>query len=671
MVLLSTTKFNSQNNKIINYTAFKADNIDIQQKDTQTVKENNLENNSKKILLLGAGLSVIAIAGILIAKKGKSTSKNASDGFIPHITPNSNPQNTTIANIENISTLIANFHKNISEQNLVSFDRELSQLNENKSYDLLLSSANRYNFEILKHSIAAEKAGIQKSPIQTPSVISLKVSNSESFKSFAKLLSAQLNSKYTAIKYTKGYMNEFLTILEQLSQKSNSVFQNDKTRTFLNIENSAQFIEDIINPENKENYSKLINLITNKQNSSKITILVNDSASEILNLSNSSEVNLNLLYNFQTDKFMSTLDAYNFAIKEKSLQKSRLLNEEISKLATKNNGTSIIFLNKLLLNEPTNNNIIITTGNKEAATKISNMISDNSNSYLDSLNCETLSIENVVKNLKEKRNESKDRFDRTELRTILHIENIDKLFEKNIDLSTSENKQLFALLQEDVSQHNIIPVYTVKTMNDTISRVFKNNHTIFLDTNLSEYYSRIGQTLEKEITNKLFKNLNYSDPDMAQKVVPLYISFLAQEKAGANINPELIPNLFFRGSTEATSEFLNALKNSLDVNYKKITLDETDPLKTLSKLIEIMKANEEQFHITKKRAVIEVENLDELFTDYNTPIKRQIIARYKTLAEHSTQDYHSNIFFSTNKSIEQFEPATLGGQRFKYIPLSK
>ena len=54
-------------------------------------------------------------------------------------------------------------------------------------------------------------------------------------------------------------------------------------------------------------------------------------------------------------------------------------------------------------------------------------------------------------------------------------------------------------------------------------------------------------------------------------------------------------------------------------------------------------------------------------TQYDCVEYRRMIGRFKQFAEHCSERYHTTLLMSTNYHLEDFEPASIGSQRFETL----
>jgi hypothetical protein len=141
------------------------------------------------------------------------------------------------------------------------------------------------------------------------------------------------------------------------------------------------------------------------------------------------------------------------------------------------------------------------------------------------------------------------------------------------------------------------------------------------------------------------------------------------ERKGTDVAKRIPNGIFIHGkSNEKNNNFTSWFIKNTPVLFDKekhiIKYIPEKPLKTLEEIKAKALEAKDIFNMTKERTLLYVENLDELFTDYSTTEKRQIIARYKAFIEHVSEDFHTTLLMKSEKPVEDFESGTLGGQRF-------
>ena len=126
------------------------------------------------------------------------------------------------------------------------------------------------------------------------------------------------------------------------------------------------------------------------------------------------------------------------------------------------------------------------------------------------------------------------------------------------------------------------------------------------------------------------------------------------------------------GDAKANREKLFTwIKEDTGCPIEVIQYDENAPQDSIAYTASAMEKAETTYQATKVRTIIVLEDIDKLLTDYSTRQKRQLIGMFKSLSEVAAQKYHTTFIINTDSPVEDFEPASIGGQRFKLIKLDK
>jgi hypothetical protein len=639
-----------QQNNLYNPIRFCSNPIStpVESKEIENTKEDKQKKNKNlnKILLIGTGLSAIAIAGILIAKgRGKTPIKPPSVSNTPNIVPPT-PTHIPTASGSVIPEVITDIRKLLSKEDLPKFEAELKKLQSNSNYRLITKN-NQSNFKKLQQILAVEKAQIKGEISKFPKALISIPDN------IAKLTALILNSQHSSIKYNKGFMEEFFTILENSSSKSKFDFENFQTRTFLNIENLSELIADVKAKGNEEYYSKLMKFVKNEDNSHKITMLLNDYNASKLEIPNDAKMGLNLPSHFNEELGAKDYETY---LSNQAVNKLGKIREAISKYAEVDNASSTYFINKILLNQP-DKTIFIIGEDEKPVSKVIEILRNNSNTYLDDFACAD-TIGETLKQLAKKGEEAQSRFTRTGLKTLLNIKGIEKLLSKDADLTKAENKALREFIETEAKKQNIIPACSVKE-NIHPDLVENNSNILFNTDKAKNLYEKMAESFKKN-------NLSACNPEQITRFERLYTRFLAEERGSIGDIDWGIPNgILLHGKSEvANNQFANAIK-SLDANHVIITHNPQKPLETIGAIIDTAEKAEKIFKETRKRTILLVENLDEMLSDYSTIERRDMIGRFKGFVEHISKDYHMTLVMKTTKPLEDFEPASIGDHRFE------
>ena len=155
----------------------------------------------------------------------------------------------------------------------------------------------------------------------------------------------------------------------------------------------------------------------------------------------------------------------------------------------------------------------------------------------------------------------------------------------------------------------------------------------------------------------------------------LFGRFVEAESEGFKVD---LPNgiLIHGKSNERNSEFLYWLTKKIPVIFDSktnmIKHNPDKPLDTIGAIMDQAKVAKEMFAKTKKRTLIFVQDLDKMLTDYSTSEKRGDIGVFNGFVEHLSKEYKATLVMKTSKSLDDFELASIGDNRFELkVPINK
>lgn len=121
--------------------------------------------------------------------------------------------------------------------------------------------------------------------------------------------------------------------------------------------------------------------------------------------------------------------------------------------------------------------------------------------------------------------------------------------------------------------------------------------------------------------------------------------------------------IVIHGTSREKESFLQWLSNIPGLNSKEMTFDIKRPLESLQELIMYAENAKTAKTLNGKRTLLQVNNLDDLLTSYDTAENRRLLARFKSFSETSAKDYDTTIVTSTNHLLENFEESTIKPHR--------
>ncbi len=126
------------------------------------------------------------------------------------------------------------------------------------------------------------------------------------------------------------------------------------------------------------------------------------------------------------------------------------------------------------------------------------------------------------------------------------------------------------------------------------------------------------------------------------------------------------------GDSEGNKESLYSwIRDNTGLLFEEVQYDASVPRDSFSSIISALEKAQKAYELTGVRTIIALNDIDKLLTDYSTRQRRQLIGMFKSLVEVAAQKYHTTFLIKTSSNIEDFEPASIGGQRFKLINLDK
>lgn len=140
-----------------------------------------------------------------------------------------------------------------------------------------------------------------------------------------------------------------------------------------------------------------------------------------------------------------------------------------------------------------------------------------------------------------------------------------------------------------------------------------------------------------------------------------FISLIAAEKKGKE--PLIKNGILIHGTSGRKDEFINWLIESAGIIFKSMQHDSNNPTRTIDDIINIAENSELAFKHSRTRTLVRVKDLDKLLTDKNSAEAIDNINEFKSIAEDLSPKYHTTIITQTDKSLDDFEPATIASNR--------
>lgn len=187
-------------------------------------------------------------------------------------------------------------------------------------------------------------------------------------------------------------------------------------------------------------------------------------------------------------------------------------------------------------------------------------------------------------------------------------------------------------------------------------------------------YIRLSEAVKKVVDNKLkmvkeitaleTKKISGWENTVEQKerVKRQFISLLRPEQEGNN--PPITNGILVYGTSPKKDEFINWLEKSSNAVIKKIEYNPNNPLQTIEQIVKIAENGEITFQTIKARTILIVKGLDEMLTNHGNVEGLKIIGRFKGFIEHMSADYHTTLVTKTEKSLDDFEEASIAPHRF-------
>ena len=613
-------------------------NMHFKSEPTQNKTENKISKTNKIFIGLGT-LALVAIAG-LSYKKFHTTKaiKNSNNSLIKNL-PSS------------LQKYINNFSSGISDAEQYNFLEEFKSIDFSEYKLANYLQKDEEAIVNLKSLVAAQKA-----KINLPSFLSIGNVLPSKVKEVSNVISLITDSNVISTKYTKGYMKEFIESLGEFASHSLSKYNEEQTHIFLHLKNPSEFLEDLNIKGNEECKLKFNNLI--KENSkNKITYLIDSKASKELN--QNSILTLNFDEKINTADLAEDLNDYEFKLDSKIMPKASNISNELFEYVQPNQKT-FYWLRNLMLDKPTENIIFIEGKDKINIEKVINLISSRTANVADKIDC-IVSSKDLLPSIIKKGVKAEELYNRTGKRTFLYLDDIEQSLNSNINKNSSEYKDFREFIENCSEKNHIIPVINTGDTKNIFETTLQSDK-IFKMKLFADGEKIFQDSLEFMQDNMRKNDFSHIDGERFKRE---FINLLAAERAGKLGATAAIRNgILLHGSEEGTRITADAIRNTVDANYLKIPFNKNKPSDIIDKMLDEADSAEKSFQANGKRTILEMDKLDELLTNYkNNTEKEDLIAEFKSVAETLSNSYHTTLLVRTNKSLDNFESATIASHR--------
>lgn len=175
-----------------------------------------------------------------------------------------------------------------------------------------------------------------------------------------------------------------------------------------------------------------------------------------------------------------------------------------------------------------------------------------------------------------------------------------------------------------------------------------------------------AQDVEDKISNlnkiaaKGDSNL-YKQEDILSKT---FFELLKIEQTGRKI-PDFNGILVYGNASKADKdEFVDWLKINVPAQIKEFTYDEENPFESIKKIVAMAENAEKIYKIGGKRTILYLKDIDKLLTQDDCIENRRMIGKFKQLAEHCSELYHTTLLINTSYQLDDFEDASIASHRF-------
>lgn len=629
---------------------------------TQETKNVDNKNYSKKIAIAAAAISAVAVAGIIIAKKGgfRASKKPELNNF----SSNTQTINKPATILEHCRNIINNFEKNFTKDDAVKYRDERLKINP-ENYDTLKTLKNSESYlKALSYTVAGEKTQIPNLMAKAPRVVIINGVSASKIKDVSKFLSSALNSEYASIKYHEGFAGEFIDTLEQIGQASKTKFEKVQKRTFLNVDNFSKFLDDLNKKENSSASERFTNFFKKASDENKVSLILNQNEAESLPLELQDKIPLNFDSKINDIDFTKDMELFTSYKRHYSFELTDKLYKNIPVEYNSENHPFDFFKNLIMKNNK-KKAVFVEGEDANIVKNVVNSIQACTDAKIEKFNVKETHAQDLLSYLNQVGKESDSRFKRTEHPTILYIDNIKDLLGNNADSKLTEINNIEEFLKTCYENHHILPVYSSKGSKELLPSLIDNDKNMNLKILTSRIDNNAYIKYRDSMTQK-FKEDYQGNPEQTQRFIKEYIEHVAGENVGIEYDKGVIPtSMMVFGDKKETDSFVKAIKNALNVHFDEVTYDPNNKDIGIELFSKKAEESEQRYLETGKRTIIELNNFDKLFKSTDTIEDRGQISTCKNILDRL---HHTTVLVKSEKDdLDSFEEAL--ADRFKSFGL--
>ena len=150
-----------------------------------------------------------------------------------------------------------------------------------------------------------------------------------------------------------------------------------------------------------------------------------------------------------------------------------------------------------------------------------------------------------------------------------------------------------------------------------------------------------------------------------EKISKLLFEPIEIEQEGKERKVRVANGILLYGNNESQkNELEDWIKSKSTMRIAKIEYRKTKPQESIDAFKKEMETAKKIFQHGGQRTLLDISSFDNLFTNYENPNSRRLIAQFKNLAEIASKEYGTTLFMKTSMPYSSFEPASVGFQRF-------
>ena len=230
--------------------------------------------------------------------------------------------------------------------------------------------------------------------------------------------------------------------------------------------------------------------------------------------------------------------------------------------------------------------------------------------------------------------------------------------------------EIFHKTDKDIIQHICYDKYEVPIVDLCLkkdSRRYMKAYNLLVQyvDDVIEYSKQTEKSIA--VLSEIVAKGNSNIAEQEQRISKTFFELLKIEQTGRKI-PDNNGILIYGDAPNADKEeFVEWFKNNVPAQVKEFTYNESAPFESIKKLVSIAEDAEKMYQFTGKRTILHLKDMDKLLTQDDCVENRRMIGRFKQFAEHCSERYHTTLLMSTNYHLEDFEPASIGSQRFETL----